>query len=199
MKTVTCTAKSACHPARVRHWLHSWHLYLILITVSQLGQRHKDTDKEAANNPSSSVVLPSVCQKCVSMSCTKLIYSRGKKAICRKAKDNVLDVLHIFIQGSVFIISWIFVHKSHVYVIYEILPLIPSTHTSNSMRLSQGSSICVLCLKDINNKGQSSSKQILLWSKMSYLLDFSPISFLTFLIFSEHSSISLKDIYILYP
>lgn len=123
----------------------------------------------------------------------------GKKAICRKAKDNVLDVLHIFIQGSVFIISWIFVHKSHVYVIYEILPLIPSTHTSNSMRLSQGSSICVLCLKDINNKGQSSSKQILLWSKMSYLLDFSPISFLTFLIFSEHSSISLKDIYILYP
>lgn len=49
METVTCTAKSACQPARVRHWLHSWHLYLVLITVSQLGQRHKDTEKEAAN------------------------------------------------------------------------------------------------------------------------------------------------------
>lgn len=143
METVTCTARSACKPARVRLWLHSWHLYLILITASQLGQRHKDTDKEAANKPSSSVVLPSVCQKCVSLSVTKLIYSGEKKPMSQRAKDNILILVRwftILVQGSA---SYNFMHvcpeKWRMCWVCNKLAPIPSTHETNSIMLSWGS------------------------------------------------------------
>lgn len=90
VETVTFTAKPACQAARVRHWLHSWHLYLILITASQLGQRHKDPGKEA-HTLSSSVVLSSVYQKCVSMAITKLTYSGGNKAHRQKSLGRYPD------------------------------------------------------------------------------------------------------------